>query len=145
MPESDLYQYIVPANKPVSIKVNDRVLNDIRIEKGYAIIQREWKKGDRVTIEMPMPVRCVKTKTMVVGNNGKIALERGPVVYCIEEKDNGVLDNVKVSNSAKVGLQYDPDFLNGVTTVYYDNLKFIPYYSWGNRGANQMKVWLPEK
>ena len=145
LPESDLYQYIVPANKPVSIKVNDRVLNDIRIEKGYAIIQREWKKGDRVTIEMPMPVRCVKTKTMVVGNNGKIALERGPVVYCIEEKDNGVLDNVKVSNSAKVGLQYDPDFLNGVTTVYYDNLKFIPYYSWGNRGANQMKVWLPEK
>ena len=145
LPESDLYQYTVSNDQPVTIKVNGRILNNLRVEKGYTIIEREWKKGDRVIIDMPMPVRCVRTIESVVENNGKMALERGPIVYCVEEKDNGTLDNVKVSNSIKASLQYEPDFLSGVMTIHYDSLKFIPYYSWGNRGVNQMKVWLPEK
>lgn len=145
LPESDLYSYVAPLKEPIEIKVNGRIIRDIKIEKGYAVIDRVWRKGDRVTIDMLMPVRFVRSNPAISGNVGKVAIERGPIVYCVEEVDNGTLEKASVAVSAKGKLNYEPDFLEGINVIYLDNLKFIPYYAWGNRGANQMKVWLNNK
>lgn len=142
LPESDLYRYSAPSKEAVTIQVNGRTLTNVKREKGYAVIDRNWEKGDRVLVDIPMPVRYVQSNSQITGNTGKIAIERGPVVYCAEEADNGTLEKTIVSLSTKANVKYEPDLLNGINVIRYGPLKLIPYYSWGNRGANQMKVWI---
>jgi hypothetical protein len=107
-----------------------------------------------------MPVRRVISHPKVVTNKGKVALQRGPVVYCLEGHDNdgGVLD-MYIPDDARFATQYDPDLLNGVVTITGDAktakrtldgrviphgekpFKAIPYYAWAHRGRSQMTVW----
>lgn len=154
---SDLYSYLTPETDSVSIKVNGEPVS-YKTEKGYAIIDREWKPGDVVSYNIPMDIKRVEANAKVADDAGKIALERGPMVYCLEGVDNGAgLMNLALPDSSKLAENYNPDELNGIVTISGEATyakgkrteiqKFtaIPYYAWCNRGADEMKVWVPRK
>lgn len=145
LPESDLYTYGKSVDGHIDFLVNGEPVSNIRKEKGYAVIERDWKVGDKVTINMPMPVRYVCSNQHIIDNIGKIAIERGPIVYCAEEVDNGKLEGKSISLSSAFTSQYERSELGEIMTIYQDDFKFIPYYSWGNRGANEMKVWFQSR
>ena len=149
----DLYRYVDKKNIPVEINFNGGKINP-EIKSGYACIRRVWNEGDILEINLPMPVRYTAAHDSVADNRNKIALERGSIVYCIEEADNG-------RNFLELELPDNPDFssdfnknlLNGITTLkgeMIDNrgkkhiITAIPYYAWAHRGAGKMAVWLKE-
>ena len=156
---SDLYRYMKKSDEKVTLKVNgEPVAPDI--EKGFAHIRQKWKKGDVIQLNLPMLIRHVFCDKKVKDNLGKVALERGPIVYCAEEADNG--PNVRrlvLSADVRLKPKYREDLLGGVCViagwirswhreqahVYPDKQDFvaIPYYAWSHRGAGEMAVWLP--
>lgn len=145
---SDLYKYEDTDNDPVIIRVNGEAAG-YRIEKGYAQIDRGWKKGDVIAYELPMNIRRVKASRQVKDDLGKVALERGPIVYCTEGADNTDIDKVTLTKKTLFDSSFDADLLEGVEVITAQGsdgeaLKAIPYYAWNNRGASKMKVWLPE-
>jgi len=137
---------------------------------GYAVLSRVWKKGDTVELDMDMPVRFVKANARVRENAGKIAIQRGPMVYCVEEFDNGPdLHLLSVDTTIDAALRTDPGLppetvvleLGAFREVLPDEdaplysdgreagkiepctIRAIPYYQWGNRaGSREMLVWL---
>ncbi len=139
-------------NKPVAYK----------IENGYAVISRAWKAGDRVTIKTPMHVRVISSRPELKQNNDRIALQYGPMVYCVEAADNRETAwNFIVDQKPDFRVNYEKDLLGGVNTILFDAsvlepsstknsvsivkkpIKAIPYFSWNNRGPQEMQVWLP--
>jgi uncharacterized protein len=157
---TDLYRFLdAPAGEP-ALKVNGQpVVLDVR--DGYARIRRDWKTGDAVELVLPMPVRRVAAHDLVAGDAGRVALQRGPVVFAVEGVDNGggVFDLV-LPDGAPLAAEFRPDLLNGVVIIAGDAVavsktasgkaveaakpfQAVPYYSWANRGAGQMLVWLP--
>lgn len=153
----DLYSFIDQEKDSVAILVNGEAVA-YTTEKGYALINRSWQKGDVVTYHLPMSVRRVRSNALVAENKGKVALVFGPIVYCLEGADNGpeVL-KMALADTSKLQAAYTPGFLNGVVTIsgpalLCDGAKdqsrpmvAIPYYAWNNRGANEMKVWIAVK
>jgi DUF1680 family protein len=158
----DLYQYMDSGHQPVRILVNDQAIN-YSTTKGYAIIKRNWKKGDKVTLELPMKVEKVIAHKNVVDDAGRFAFQRGPIVYCLEGPDNkdSIVQNILVNSSNVFQAVYKNDFLNGVTVLQgtgestkrqlnsdalirtTQQVTAIPYYAWANRGNNEMMVWIP--
>jgi DUF1680 family protein len=156
----DLYSYDDPSPANWSVKVNGAT-QDVSLANGYAKISREWKPGDVVELDLPMPVRRVAANPQVSDTRGLVALERGPIVYCFEGTDNGgaVLD-VALPPSATATPSARPDMLGGVTVLEVKgaerfrpgsnkqfeknpvNLVGIPYAFWNNRGLAPMTVWL---
>ena len=146
----DLYRDSKEAgNKPI-IKINGKEV-DFKIEKGFATFEREWQKGDVVELLLPMEVRKVIANEKVESDKGKVAIERGPIVYCIEEKDNPEIDDLQVAENTKFTARFDKLMLKGIEVIEASgdsrNEKFtaIPYFVWNNRGANKMNVWLTGK
>jgi DUF1680 family protein len=140
---------------------------DYDLEEGYAVFRREWQNGDRIGIRFDMPVTLVEANPLVRENAGKVAVTRGPVVYCLEEPDNGAgLFRVHAGNPKNFKVQYEKNILEGVVTISFtgrvekkwDNddlyrkaadtafedkeLKWIPYYAWANRKPGEMTVWV---
>jgi hypothetical protein len=142
---------------------------DYQAEKGYAILKREWKNGDQITLNLEMTVKIVEANPLVREDIGKAAVMRGPIVYCLEECDNGAqLQQIYINANQKFSEKYEADLLNGVVTLtttgkrlsdagwngdmlyrtytgktFEDQeLKLIPYYSWANRGIGEMTVWV---
>ncbi|MCW0482462.1 glycoside hydrolase family 127 protein [Gaoshiqia sediminis] len=145
----NLYRYEGETSSPVTIKVNGEAV-DVVNENGYAVLNRSWKKGDVVEYSLPMEIRKVKANELVEENRGKVAIERGPVVYCVEGADNADVDQLSISSETSFAASYRPELLSGVEVISASNssgdaFTAIPYYVWNNRGANKMKVWLPEK
>jgi DUF1680 family protein len=154
---SDLYSFITLEKESISVEVNGQPVA-YTSEKGYALIAREWKKGDVVSYNIPMSIRRVLANDKVADDAGKVAIERGPMVYCIEGVDN-VPDMMKLAltDSAKLVATFAPEKLGGVMTISGNaflsgNLKTpatrmtaIPYFAWNNRGAAEMKVWILRK
>lgn len=153
----DLYSFMDQQKDSVAILVNGEAVA-FTTEKGYALIDRSWKKGDLVSYHLPMSVRRVKSHEMVAENKGKVALERGPIVYCLEGADNGSeVMKMALSDTAEMHAAFTPGLLNGVVTITGPALMSegakeqtrpmvaIPYYAWNNRGANEMKVWIAVK
>jgi len=153
----ELYSYISPENVAVSIQVNGETVQ-YKTEKGYAVIDREWKKGDVVTYNLPMNINRVESNQLVVDNAGKVAIERGPIVYCLEGSDNGPeLMKMALADSSKLLATFSHETLSGVVTISGEatinenksvksqKITAIPYFVWNNRGANEMKVWIPRK
>lgn len=158
----DLYRFIDdPKGKP-SLKVNAKAVA-ITLDRGFAGIRREWKKGDVVELDLPMPVRRVVANEAVKDDAGKVALVRGPLVYCAEWPDNGghVLDLV-LPDDRPLQAEFRPDLLNGVAVIKGEALASakgpdgrvtarkqpflaIPYYAWAHRGPGEMAVWLSRK
>ncbi|MFR8239148.1 MAG: beta-L-arabinofuranosidase domain-containing protein, partial [Dorea sp.] len=144
-------------NKTVTIKVNGTEVTGEK-ENGYVTVDRTWTKGDVVTIEMPMEVRKTEADPNVTTNEGRIALERGPIVYCMEKAGNAQLNedieefsplNFVIPRASELKAEYQEDLLNGVVEitgdVMYDDgsangklakLQAVPYYAWNNRGDN---------
>lgn len=150
----DLYSYINKNSTRAIIKVNGKKVN-YNIENGYVGISRKWNKGDKVELELPMEVRRVATNEHVKDNQNMVALEYGPVVYCVEGIDNGnSLSNLVLADNVKLRVEKRNDLLNGVNTITAklpalrtgakeQKLLAIPYYTWSNRGVGEMKVWIP--
>jgi hypothetical protein len=161
---TDLYRYADGKALNYSVKVNGESVS-ATLENGYFGIDRKWKKGDVVTVHFDMEPRIVMAHRQVTEDRGKIAVERGPLVYCAEWADNdfNVLSTA-LSRDAEFtvvpfkmnveGLDYAMDALE---TTAYDNftgnvsrarevkLRLIPYYAWAHRGNGNMEVWMTRK
>ena len=160
---SNLYQFQDNSVQRAVIKVNGQEFY-YTLDKGYAIITRDWKKGDVVEVALPMEVRRVAANENVKSDIGKTAILRGPIVYCAEFADNnGRASNLVLSDNATFTTEYRKDLLNGVmvlkskaTAVNIENdgtkissseqpLTLIPFYARCNRGVGEMRIWLPKK
>ncbi len=154
-----------------TLKINGQIVSKVADVRGYACLRRSWNLGDTVELVMPMPVETVKAHPLVEADAGKVALMRGPLVYCLESADNGrVVRRIGVPSRTTFDVKYRPDFLKGVTTITgaaqltdatpWQNSPYtstrglsdpkavqitaVPYYANANRGPVEMKVWLPE-
>jgi DUF1680 family protein len=140
----DLYTYSSEDPSKIIIKVNDRPA-EYRMDKGYAVISRKWNKGDRITLNLPMPVRTIMANEKVIADDGLLALQRGPVLYCVEgiDYENGKVSDLILDINGKFTTEFHPEMLSGVTLIKGDNnFTAVPYYSWANRGEGTMTVWL---
>jgi DUF1680 family protein len=160
---SDLYRYAEKSAEKVELKVNgEGVVPDI--EKGFARINREWRKGDVIELDLPMPIRRVVSHKKVDVNKGRVALERGPIVYCAEGVDNGgQVFNIVLPDDVKLESEYRKGMLGGVAVISGKALGLyvsaegksvesreqdflaIPYYAWSHRGTGEMLVWLARR
>lgn len=154
---SDLYAY-TDSPKAYTLKVNGSSAN-VAEGDGYETIERTWKAGDVIELTLPMEVRCIKANDAVEVDRGMLALERGPIMFCLEGKDqpDSTVFNKFITPDTKIEAAFDADLLNGVMvlsgaakeverdgTVKDVTFKAIPYSTWNNRGADQMEVWIPE-
>lgn len=152
------------------ISINGQPVNiSENIHKGYVKMKRTWKPGDKIDICYPMEARLVRANPRIRENAGKAAIQRGPVVYCVEEADNFQgLQNIVIPRNVKFDEKYDKDILNGVVVVEFKaycqedwdseecysfdqnryrevKVRAIPYYAWCNRTPGEMMVWLREE
>lgn len=154
---SDLYAFTDKASKKYEVKVNGKKA-DVMTGNGYATVKRSWKPGDVVELSLPMDVRRVKAHENVADNRGKLAIERGPMMFCLEgqdQADSTVFDKY-IPDGTVFSENFEPALLNGVMTLTGKarkvtrggetevDFKAIPYCTWNNRGADQMAVWIPE-
>jgi DUF1680 family protein len=150
----DLYRYVDTLDEAVTITVDGEPVA-LEIENGYVSIPREWSGITQVEIDLPMAVRRVVANEQVEDLVGKVALERGPIVYVIETADNpnGVL-NSSLSDDAALSVESRPDMLQGVTVITGQiedangnpaDFTAIPYYAWGHRDVGEMTVWMGRK
>jgi uncharacterized protein len=137
----NLYTYADSKSQPVKVKLNKKAVN-VQVENGYLKLDRAWKKGDVIELELDMPVRQVVSNAALKTNAGKVAIERGPVLYCAEGHDNnGKANTISIAPGQIFTAENRADMLGGVNVLNSGNTTLIPYYAWANRGANEMTVW----
>lgn len=145
-----LYSYASGERRKIRINVNGK-RTKVRTVNGFAVIEREWNRGDAVDISLPVEPRFIKAREEVEADRGRVALGVGPVVYCLEEADNGPVRELTVNRQTKVKFAFDPDLLGGIGTLTFQakttageerTVKAVPYYSWANRGRGEMTVWI---
>ena len=142
---SDLYRFAARDSHPVSLQVNGQAV-PVVLRRGFVRLERPWKKGDVIELRLPMPIRRVLANPRVAADAGRVALERGPIVYCVEGVDNGGnLQRLVLKDRTPLQAEYRPGLLDGVEIIHDHGLLAIPYYAWSNRGAGPMEVWLPRK
>ncbi len=153
-----------------NIAVNGEALTDAPTSRGYAEIRRQWRAGDVIEIDLPMPAERLYANPNVKSDIGRVSLRRGPLIYCVEEVDNpsASVPMLRLPKTARPSPETRPDLFDGIVTIVADaeeiqagetdsalyqalpferksaRLTAIPYYLWNNRGANRMSVWLPE-
>ncbi|HRI19908.1 MAG TPA: glycoside hydrolase family 127 protein [Panacibacter sp.] len=159
----DTYQYLQNSDQHFTLTLNEQPVA-YTMQNGYAVIDREWKKGDVVNLGLPMEIKRVIASDAVKADHNRVALQRGPLVYCVEYADNnGKAMNIILPDNANLAFTYNNLLLNGVVTISGEatvikttqdgsgvetvkqNITAIPYYAWANRGAGQMQVWIPRK
>lgn len=128
-----------------SVKVNGGSELCKVLENGYVVIDREWSEGDEISVSFNMDARQVAAREEVIDDRGKLAIMRGPVVYCLEGVDqaDGQVFNKSIPAKADFKAEYRSDLLNGVVELTYGDIKAIPYSTWCNRGSDEMTVWIP--
>lgn len=159
---SDLYSFQKNTGVKPTIKINGEPVT-YEIQKGYAVINRAWKKNDEVLVTLPMEIRQIIANEKIKDNIGKLALQRGPIVYCAEWADNnGKAGNIIIPPGAAFSTEYKPALLNGIMTLKTEvpvvsitgtesittekkTVTMIPYYSWANRGKGEMTIWFPSQ
>lgn len=153
-----------------TLAVNGKRLPRPAVAGGYARLARTWRAGDTVRLELDMPVVQLEAHPKVRMNTGRVALQRGPLVYCLEEADNGTeLNDITLPRHARFTARFEKDLLGGVVAVYARaarrrpepwaggalylpaptprrtvRIKAVPYCAWGNRGPGEMLVWIPQ-
>jgi hypothetical protein len=156
----DLYRFVDEPTDPVRLQVGGKP-QPLTIENGYVTISREWRAGDEIALTLPMPVRRIVATDRVAADRGRVALERGPIVYAAEWPDNPghAVRNIVLPDASRLVSEFRPDLLNGVQVITgrarglaYDeqgriasreqDFTAIPYATWANRGRGQMIVWL---
>lgn len=157
---SDLYRYVDNKAPQFTISVNGEKV-DAPVEKGYAEITRKWKRGDKVSVAFDMEPRVVAAHPLVEADKGRVAFERGPLVYCAEWPDNECdINSILINRNPVITASDSPNILNGIVSLHTEaqtlryndaglleihptHLTLIPYYAWNHRGAGKMAVWLP--
>ena len=143
----------------ITLKVNGKEIESPKIIRGYASIQRLWKKGDTVELELPMVPRRIHAHPEVHADHGKVALQSGPLVYCFEEMDNSDISSLILGADASLRLDYQSGLFGGVNLIKgrafsrqqagpAKEVEFtaIPFFCQDNReGGGTIEVWLPEK
>lgn len=157
-----LYQFMSESVSPVRLKLNGKPLQ-AQTEKGYLVINRTWKKGDLLELDLPMDIRKIQANEQIKDDRQKFALQRGPLVYCLEAPDNldSTVQNIVVNKTEDFTATFNADLLNGITVLTAkgsstkrqlntdallrteQTVRAIPYYSWNNRGPGEMEVWIP--
>jgi DUF1680 family protein len=159
----DLYQFKVINQQPFAISVNGTPVS-YKEDLGYAILEREWQKGDKISFELPMDIKRVTARPEVKAAINRVALQRGPIIYCVEGTDNeGKAWHFVLPDNEPIKATFDEKMLGGLMTLQFnaptikistDGLSVstsktvmtaIPYFSWCNRGQTPMQVWLPTK
>ena len=148
---SELYRFADENARAVVVTVNGQpVANDgaVATRSSEVGAERQWRKGDVVVVDMPMPVRRVLANDKVAEDTGKSAIQRGPIIFALEAIDNGgSLKDVKIPLDATLTSTFRPDLLGGVEVVTGKvgerTIAAIPYYAWNNRGKGDMEVWVP--
>ena len=158
----DLYSFIDPMKGEIEIMVNGEKAK-YKIENGFAVVDKKWSTGDEVKMVFPMEIRRVRANEKVESDLGLVAIQRGPLVYCLEwpdQEEQGALDLILAENP-EFEFSFNPDLLNGVGVINTNGyslrgkldgtiakkevrISAIPYYSWAHRGSGEMTVWIPE-
>ncbi|MBB3699945.1 glycoside hydrolase family 127 protein [Flammeovirga yaeyamensis] len=154
-----------------TVKVNGEAVESEVVAGKFTTVNRKWKKGDIITIDMPMDVKLVEANPLVEEARNQVAVRRGPIVYCVETPDlpegSKILD-VYIKGGAPLKVNYEKDFLGGVATIEApilirkdqsieasmystvskpefteSTIKMVPYFSWSNRGESEMTVFMP--
>jgi DUF1680 family protein len=156
----DLYRFLDAPTERATLKVNGTPA-DMTLDKGYVTLNRRWQPGDVIDLNLPMPVRRVAAHDRVEADRGRVALERGPIVFAAEWPDNanGRVRNLVLPDDAALTSQFRADLLNSVQIVTAkgvglamdaqgktvrseQTLVAIPYSTWANRGRGEMAVWI---
>ncbi len=157
----DLYHFLDPAADPVTLSVNGHRAR-LKLDHGYATLTRAWRPGDTIELNLPMPVRRIVANEQVAADRHRVALQRGPLVFCAEWPDNpgGHVHHLLLDDTQPLTASFEPNLLNGVEVITGraaqltqipdgqitqtpQAFKAIPYYAWANRGPGEMTVWLP--
>ena len=163
---SDLYRFADAVHAAPSLSINGKPVRidfDKDLELGYVTLDREWKTGDTIDLDLPMPVRRVMANSQVSSDRGRVAIERGPIVFAAESVDSPdhKVRNLLLPDSEPLTAEFRPDLLNGVEVVKSravslafdaagrvarssEDFTAIPYYAWANRGRDEMVVWFPD-
>lgn len=119
------------------------------MQDGYLHLRKKWKRGDRIEFRMEMPVKVIAADPRVKANAGRRAVQRGPLVYCLEETDNLGMEQANLSQDTEYRIQFEKDLLGGVVAIRAKEggkcWKFVPYYAWDNRRPGKMEVWINYK
>lgn len=144
----NLYYYADSVALKPQFRVNGKPVT-CWMDKGFASITRKWKDGDSVEVYFPLSVRKVMANEQVEADKGCMALERGPIVYCLEEADNGKIKDLELEADFVAEQHYEPDFFGGSTLLQlsdsHHQLTAIPYFLWANREPGEMEVWFKVK
>jgi len=155
---SDLYSYLNSNDNYINLFVNGKVV-EYKTINGYMACTRSWKQGDVITFELPMDIHHTTANELVKDDEGLVAVERGPVVYCLEWADNTDLQSCVINDDASSFVEWTND-MNGFDKLIFNGQKAtlnsngkaiaeeatitaIPYYAWANRGKGYMAVWIP--
>mgnify|MGYP000533675282 CR=1 FL=1 len=147
------------------LKLNGKAYRDPLVTKGFATLTRKWQKGDVIELDLPMPVEQVACDPNVEENRGRLAIQRGPVVYCLEGCDHAApVSQIAIPKGAKLEAKFEPDLLGGVVVIKGQgqrhgfelkddgsiaqssgpiDIMAIPYFAWDNREPGEMVVWVP--
>jgi hypothetical protein len=161
---SDLYAYVGDEMKGpgFAIRCNGEPIDRPDVERGYVRIHRTWRSGDTITLDLDMPIRLVRAADRVEPDRDRLAIERGPVVYCLEGVDHGGrVHNLVLPDEPDLKIERRPDLLGGIVAITGTALAMrageeegdvradpveltaIPYYAWQHRGPGEMAVWIP--
>jgi DUF1680 family protein len=159
-----------------TVSINGKSVADLHIEKGYLVLDRVWKVDDVVNLDLSIEPMLVASNPRIDATRGCLAIQHGPIVYCLEDKDQeiqGRLLDVEIDPNQPLSSRWEDDLLGGVMVIeaqgqFADNATWqgrlyrpalesvpsfitsarliaIPYYAWGNRKIDSMRVWIPEK
>ncbi len=158
-----------------TLSINNSPCRSAATPGQYVTVRRTWMVGDTVCVQLPMPVRHVRSHPYVLENAGRVALMRGPLLYCLEQVDHPGVDlrDVELPQDAQLATSFRKDLLNGVQVIEGDGtetlpdvgwraslyrngagnaqgsrsskLTAVPYYAWANRGAGAMQVWIRQE
>ena len=130
------------------IRCNGQVV-EMTPDRGYVTIARKWNAGDVVELDMELDIRVVAADPRVKADVGKRAIQRGPIVYCMEQVDNDNYDQATITENMTFSSKFDPNLLGGVVSITGEDslqrITLVPYYAWDNREAGKMKVWIDKK
>jgi DUF1680 family protein len=158
----DLYAYVFGKPGGYTLAVNGEPIPDPQLRDGYARLKRSWSPGDRVTLDLEMRPRLVRANDRVEADRHRVAIVRGPIVYCLEAADNdGRVTNLWTAPPASLSADHRPELLGDITVIHgkafvmrrepvlgtdiYEpaRLTAIPYYAWGHREPGEMIVGIP--
>jgi DUF1680 family protein len=158
----------IPSWAPLAtVTVNGKPIAGARAGQ-YLDIHRQWKSGDKVIADLDMRTQLISADPRVADDLGKVAVQRGPLIYCLEQPDHlERISNLRLNPAHDFKPDFRPDVLGGVMVLHHEgqaitgelplyaplgstkpatqkaDLTLIPYYAWENRGASAMKVWIP--